>query len=155
MRSFLLASLASLATIKNTQAHPAHNNRSLNRRAVDLDSFRMKVPVAYTNSTAVVADPSIPTLARRATAEDTATELVKQIATGSTFRLADTYVGGNGIAHFYFKQTANGIDIDNGDFNVNVSHSEQDLLPVPNRSHYSRLTGWPRWYGFQFRKLVL
>jgi extracellular elastinolytic metalloproteinase len=128
MRSFLLASLASFATIKSTQAHPAHNHRGLNRRAIDLDSFRMKVPVAYTNATAVVADPTIPTLARRSTAQDTATELVKQIATGATFRLVDNYVGANGVAHFYFKQTANGIDVDNGDFNVNVSLEQHQLF---------------------------
>ncbi|KAH8716734.1 extracellular metallo proteinase 2 [Phaeosphaeriaceae sp. PMI808] len=117
MRSFLLASLASLATIKGTQGHPHH---SLGRRGVDLNAFRMKLPVTYINATAVVADPTIPTLTRRGSVEDTATELVKKTIPGATFRLADNYVGTNGIAHLYFKQTANGIDIDNGDFNVNI-----------------------------------
>jgi extracellular elastinolytic metalloproteinase len=141
MRSFLLASLASLATIRSTQGHPAlHSNRGISRRAIDLDSFRMKVPVAYTNATAVVADPSIPTLARRSTAEDTATELVKQIAPRATFRLVDNYVGTNGIAHFYFKQTANGLDVDNGDFNVNVSHHDQRELLIHSRTTLLPLT---------------
>lgn len=39
----------------------------------------------------------------------------------ATFRLVDDhYVGANGIAHFYFRQTANDVDIDNADFNVNI-----------------------------------
>jgi extracellular elastinolytic metalloproteinase len=35
----------------------------------------------------------------------------------------DHYVGNNGIAHFYFKQTVNDLDIDNADFNVNVGQN--------------------------------
>lgn len=50
-----------------------------------------------------------------------ATDLVKKTIPGAQFRLVnDHYVGSNGIAHFYFKQTANGLDIDNADFNVNI-----------------------------------
>jgi extracellular elastinolytic metalloproteinase len=122
MRSFLLASLASLATIRSTQGHPYHGQspRGLNKRGVDLDSFRMKVPVTYTNAAAVGSDASIAALTRRATAEDTATELVKKTAPGASFRLVESYTGTNGVAHFFYKQTANGYDIDNGDFNVNV-----------------------------------
>lgn len=52
----------------------------------------------------------------------TATALIKSVAPGITFRLVDDhYIGANGIAHVYFKQTANGVDIDNAAFNVNVS----------------------------------
>lgn len=36
----------------------------------------------------------------------------------------DHYVGTNGIAHFNFKQTVNGVDIDNADFNVNIRNGE-------------------------------
>jgi extracellular elastinolytic metalloproteinase len=121
MRSFLLASLASLATLKSIQAHPAHNVRGLSKRGIDLDSYRLKQPVSYTNANDVGADASISSLTRRGTAEDTASELVKKINPGSTFRVVDNYVGSNGVAHIYFKQTANGLDVDNGDFNVNVS----------------------------------
>jgi len=47
--------------------------------------------------------------------------LVKATVPGAQFRLVgDNYVGSNGIAHFYFKQTANDLDIDNADFNVNI-----------------------------------
>jgi extracellular elastinolytic metalloproteinase len=126
MRSFVFASLASLATIKSTGAHPAHgSSRTLSRRGIDLDSYRMDVPVAYTNAKDVGADASISSLTRRSTAEDTASELVKKIAPGSTFRIADNYVGSNGVSHIYFKQTANGLDVDNGDFNVNVSKNRR------------------------------
>lgn len=82
----------------------------------------MVVKTEYKNATEVDMDPTIPTLRARATTEETATELVKSTVPGATFRLSDDhYVGKNGISHFYFKQTANGLDIDNADFNVNVS----------------------------------
>ncbi|OAL57494.1 extracellular metallo proteinase MEP [Pyrenochaeta sp. DS3sAY3a] len=122
MRSFLLASLCTLLAVPNANAHPRpHGPYSLSRRAVDLDSFRVKVATTYKNATAVEADPSIPSLSKRAEAQDIATELVKTTIPDATFRLVDDhYVGNNGVAHFYFKQTANGLDIDTADFNVNV-----------------------------------
>lgn len=121
MRSALIATLASVAAIKGIHAHPHTNGNSLARRAVDLDRFRMVVKTEYKNATEVVADPTIPTLRARATVEETATELVAAQAPDAEFRLStDHYVGKNGVAHFYFKQTANGLDIDNADFNVNV-----------------------------------
>lgn len=121
MRSFLLASLASLSAV-SVYGHPAsHTSRSLTRRAVDLDSFRVKAETPYKNATAVQADPNIPSIARRASAEDVATELVQNTVPDATFRLLDDhYVGTNGIAHFYYKQTVHGLDVDTADFNVNV-----------------------------------
>jgi extracellular elastinolytic metalloproteinase len=120
MRAAILTTLASLAAV---HAHPAsHGSRALNRRAIDLDAFRMVIQTEYKNATQVDADPTVPTLRARATTEETATELVQSQAPGAEFRLVnDHYVGDNGVAHFYFKQTANGLDIDNADFNVNVS----------------------------------
>ncbi|KAF1846149.1 extracellular metallo proteinase 2 [Cucurbitaria berberidis CBS 394.84] len=121
MRSFLLASLASLAAIKSTYAHPRPGSNTLHRRAVDLDSFRVKVATVYKNATEVAADPSIPSLAKRASPQEVATALVQSTVPDAKFRLVDDhYVGANGIAHFYFKQTANGLDIDTADFNVNI-----------------------------------
>ncbi|KAJ4366859.1 hypothetical protein N0V83_007387 [Neocucurbitaria cava] len=121
MRSFLLASLASWAAIKSASAHPRPGSHMLSRRAIDLDSFRVKVAAVYKNATEVEADPSIPSVARRASAQDVATELVQSTAPDATFRLVDDhYVGANGVAHFYFKQTANSLDIDTADFNVNI-----------------------------------
>jgi len=120
MRSFLLASLVSLSAI-SVHGHP-HARSTLTRRAVDLDSYRLKHAASYKNVAEVVADPNINTLTKRASAQDVATDLVKATVPGATFRLvSDSYVGDNGVAHFYFKQTANGLDIDTADFNVNVS----------------------------------
>ncbi|KAF1831270.1 extracellular elastinolytic metallo proteinase precursor [Decorospora gaudefroyi] len=121
MRSLLLASLASLSAVR-VYGHPtSHGPSTLARRAVDLDSYRLKHAAAYMNVAEVVADPSINTLAKRASAKDIATDLVHTTVPGATFRLVgDSYVGDNGVAHFYFKQTANGLDIDAADFNVNV-----------------------------------
>lgn len=119
MRSALLASLAVISAF-NVNAHPTFQSK-LTRRSIDLDSFRVKIDTVYKNATSVESDPTIPSLRRRASATDVATELVKQIMPSATFRLVeDHYVGTNGIAHFYFKQTANGLDIDTADFNVNV-----------------------------------
>ena len=128
MRSFLLASLASLSTVSvyghptSHTSHASHGSHSLTRRAVDLDSFRVKVATPYKNATAVQADPNIPSsVVKRADAKDVATELVQTTVPGATFRLLDDhYVGTNGIAHFYYKQTVNGLDVDTADFNVNV-----------------------------------
>jgi extracellular elastinolytic metalloproteinase len=121
MRSALFASLA--LAIAHTSAHPAqlqNSKPSLFKRTVNLESFRLKVTADYVNTTAVESEPSVK-LFRRATTEDTATELVKKTVPGATFRLVEGYAATNGISHFYFKQTANGLDIDNADFNVNVS----------------------------------
>ena len=64
--------------------------------------------------------------ARIAPASDytkTAEEFVKSVVGKATFRLvSDHYVGTNGVAHVRFKQTVNDIDVDNADFNVNVSY---------------------------------
>ncbi|CAN9213852.1 unnamed protein product [Alternaria alternata] len=123
MRSVLLASLASLSAI-SVYGHPQptwQGRSTLARRAVDLDSYRLKHAASYKNTADVVADPNINTLAKRASAEDIATDLVKATLPDAEFRLVkDSYVGDNGVAHFYFKQTANGLDIDTADFNVNV-----------------------------------
>jgi extracellular elastinolytic metalloproteinase len=56
--------------------------------------------------------------------EDTAIELVHLTIPEATFRLIDDhYVGDNGIAHFYFRQTANDLDVDNADFKVNIDRN--------------------------------
>ncbi|KAJ5097123.1 extracellular elastinolytic metallo proteinase [Penicillium angulare] len=47
-------------------------------------------------------------------------------APGTAFRLVDDhYVGDNGVAHIYFRQTLHGIDIDNANFNVNIERSRK------------------------------
>lgn len=113
MRAFLLGLLA-VPII----AHPTHHTHF--RRAIDVSSFRLKVKSQYTDAKTVVKNTTITELSKRADATDIATELVKKTAPGTEFKLIEDYVGNNGVAHFYFKQTFNDIVIDNADFNVNV-----------------------------------
>ncbi|KXJ95029.1 extracellular elastinolytic metallo proteinase [Microdochium bolleyi] len=85
--------------------------------------FRLRPAPAYTNAAAVAADRGLHTLTRRS--EDyvgTATSLVERTAPNTTFRImGDHYVGANGVAHVNFKQTVNGVDVDNADFSVHVA----------------------------------
>ena len=120
MRGILLGTLAALS-IPYTSAHPsARKQWGVAKRTVDLDAFRLKVTSDYVNATAVVEDPPV-VLNKRASAQDIATDLVKETVPGAKFRLVESYIGSNGLTHIYFRQTANDLDIDNADFNVNVS----------------------------------
>ncbi|KAH6891473.1 Fungalysin metallopeptidase-domain-containing protein [Thelonectria olida] len=122
MRSLLLLGLAGLAA--KTQAHPARQEpkgAALEKRGIDLDAFRLKELADYVPNEEVVEDPPV-SLSKRADYLETAKDVVKSIVPKATFRLVeDHYVGNNGIAHVHFKQTVNGVDVDNGDFNVNVA----------------------------------
>lgn len=82
MRSFVLASLATLAT-QQVYGHPTHAARTLSRRAVDLNAFRQVLDTEYTNATSVQSDPSITSRVKRADPVDTATELVKSTVSRS------------------------------------------------------------------------
>ena len=117
----MLASfLASCGLVAIAASHPTHGN-GLARRAIDLNAFRLKATSEYVNATAIESTPSLHRF-KRADYIESATELVKSTVGGATFRVVgDHYVGDNGVAHVNFKQTANGLDIDNADFNVNVS----------------------------------
>ncbi|KAM0704098.1 hypothetical protein Q7P35_008330 [Cladosporium inversicolor] len=120
MRGFLLAGFLSSAAY--VRAHPAPEARAgVQRRTIDISAFRLPALSEYINATVVESSPETASFAKRADYVDTATELVKTKIPGATFRLVqDHYVGDNGIAHVHFKQTANGLDIDNADFNVNI-----------------------------------
>ena len=123
MRGLLLATVAAL-TASQTAAHPASRPQwGIAKRAVDLDAFRLKVSSDYVDSKAVIEDPEVSSLTKRASAQDIATEVVEKTVPGAKFRLVESYTGTNGVSHVYFRQTANDIDIDNADFNVNVSTS--------------------------------
>jgi extracellular elastinolytic metalloproteinase len=102
-------------------AHPTTHGNGLARRAIDISAFRLTATSQYVNATATGPGLSIHR-SKRGDYVETATELVKATVNGATFRVVgDHYVGSNGVAHVNFKQTANGLDIDNADFNVNVS----------------------------------
>jgi hypothetical protein len=99
----------------------------------DIVTVSLAVPSISTPSDSLLlVDPNLSLhRSRRGDYVDTATELVKSVVKGATFRVVgDHYVGSNGIAHVNFKQTANGLDIDNADFNINVSVSLSLLLPM-------------------------
>lgn len=117
-----MKSLALLGLLAPAFAHPASGHKStVARRGVDIESFRLPQLGSYTNATQTETSPPI-ALLKRESYVDTATELVKKLAPNAEFRvIGDHYVGTNGIAHVNFKQTAHGLDIDNADFNVNVS----------------------------------
>lgn len=94
---------------------------NLRKRAVDVNRFRLQTKTVYVNSS--VADTGSG-LSRRQGADyvQIATDAVKTVAPNASFRLVDDYyVGKKGVAHVNFRQTANDLDIDNADFNVNVS----------------------------------
>jgi len=129
MRS--LVALGLLGVAANVGAHPSplKTAKGLRRRTVNLESYRLKATAEYINTTSVAATPSINNL-RTGDFVGTATALVKRIAPQAEFRLVeDHYLGTNGIAHVHFKQTAHGLDIDNADFNVNVSAPPQNTIP--------------------------
>ncbi|KAI1809534.1 fungalysin metallopeptidase [Poronia punctata] len=84
-------------------------------------SSRIKTSSQYVHHKSVKADKSLKLL-KRGTYVETATELVKKVLPNAEFRLKkDHYIGKNGIAHVYFRQTVHGIDVGNGDFNVNIA----------------------------------
>jgi extracellular elastinolytic metalloproteinase len=87
---------------------------------VDVNKYRLPANSDYVQSLEAPRRPGATT-----TSTDyvkAATAFVQTTAPGATFRLVgDHYVGADGIGHVYFKQTAHGLDIDNADFNVNVS----------------------------------
>lgn len=88
---------------------------------LDRHPYRLKEAAVYNNAANIAADHKLKLL-KRGDYVETATELVRSIAPNATFRLVDDhYVGTNGVGHVQFKQTANGLDVDNADFNVNVS----------------------------------
>jgi extracellular elastinolytic metalloproteinase len=124
---FVTSSIAAALLASQVLGHPSstHSSRrstgALQPRVIDLSAFRLKALASYTNATSTT-ESDIASLVKRADYLDTATSLVQQIAPGAEFRLVDDhYVGDNGVGHVNFKQTVNGLDIDNADFNVNVS----------------------------------
>lgn len=121
MRYSLSLALLGVAAV-TVVAHPHTPGRhGVERRAVDLDAFRLQPTAEYVPKEEVPDQSSLAFISND-NYVDVATDLVKSVAPGIEFRVVgDHYVGTNGVAHVNFKQTAHGIDIDNADFNVNVS----------------------------------
>jgi extracellular elastinolytic metalloproteinase len=109
--------------VAHPHAYPPLNG--LSKRKLDLNSFRLETETEYSNVDSTDSTPIV-ALAKRDTYLETATALVQKVVPGAEFRVADDhYVGTNGIAHVNLKQTIHGLDIDNADFNVNVSNHTQ------------------------------
>jgi extracellular elastinolytic metalloproteinase len=118
MRGTILAGLASSLALVGAHPGGAH---SIVGRGIDINAFRLNSTSQYVNAS-VAETPSAARRNRRGDYVGVATDLVKSRADGASYRVVeDHYVGTNRIAHVNFKQTANGLDIDNADFNVNVS----------------------------------
>lgn len=119
--SLLLIGLTGLAG-----AHPsrrAPNASPLSKRGLDLEAFKLAPMAEYVSQEEVPEDASVKVITKRADYTETAKDLVKATFPKAEFRMVDDhYIGTNGIGHVNFRQTVNGIDIDNADFNVNVSH---------------------------------
>lgn len=112
--------------VTHVLAHPERrhaNDVSLDRRGVDLSKFRMpELLTEYTASNKARSQAAVSAIHKRGDYVGAARQLVKTIAPGAEFRVVDDhYVGSDGLAHVNFRQTLHGIDIDNADFNVNVS----------------------------------
>ncbi|PNS15498.1 hypothetical protein CAC42_757 [Sphaceloma murrayae] len=121
MRAILLASLLAAPFV---HGHPnGGKSHTLNRRAIDISAFRLPLKAAYTDSKTTPDDAQSERFVGTEAADPIAkaTELVKKTVPNATFRLVpDHYTGDNGVTHVNFKQTANDLDIDNADFNVNI-----------------------------------
>lgn len=83
-------------------AHPAHVSKTwkpnkLSKRVVDLEQYRLSTNVSYINATATTSDPVVKLL-KRDSYIDTATALVQRSIPDAEFRVADSYVGTNGVA---------------------------------------------------------
>lgn len=82
-------------------SHPAHVHKpwkpSLSKRTVDLEQYRLPINASYTGAAATTADPATKLL-RRESYVDTATALVQKVVPDAEFRVADSYVGTNGVA---------------------------------------------------------
>lgn len=120
------AAVAQLATTVLAHPHAAAQpeGSALYKRAVNIDAYKNKLPAAapkyVTNEVIVEKEKKGPTRRAAASNDDIASALVKTSHPNAQFRLVTSYSSRNGVTHYAFKQTANGIDIDTADFNVNV-----------------------------------
>ncbi|KAI1179588.1 fungalysin metallopeptidase [Nemania sp. FL0916] len=118
MRQALVYSLLGASLVEAHTSLPL--KRDIQRRAVDVNPFRLNTNSLYIDHQSSKADESLNAL-NGGDYVDKATALVKKTVPDAEFRLKpDHYVGTNGVAHVYFRQTINSLDVGNADFNVNV-----------------------------------
>ncbi|GMG10695.1 unnamed protein product [Aspergillus oryzae] len=88
---------------------------------VDLEKFRLTPNAEYVDSDQQIPISTTNVGLIEQSYVETAIKLVRETFPTASFRLReDHYVGDNGVAHVHFRQTVHDLDVDNGDFNVNV-----------------------------------
>ena len=116
------ASAGFLASHVLGHPHASVIRKDLKGRSVDLNAFRLTTTTEYSNVEETKKSDFSRMLLKRDSYVDSATAVLQSKIPGADFRVVDDhYVGTNGVAHVNFKQTVHGLDIDNADFNVNVS----------------------------------
>lgn len=114
-----LLAIASLLAIQGS-AHPFTSPVQVQTRSKVIDQYRPRAHGGYT-SFLKAGDQDAGFKSASADYLDIATKFAKKVAPNTQFRVSDDhYVGKNGVAHIYLKQTVHGIDITNADMNINV-----------------------------------
>ncbi|KFA50369.1 hypothetical protein S40293_10277, partial [Stachybotrys chartarum IBT 40293] len=117
----LVLGLAALQSQVSGRPRTAHTSSHRVRRNIDLSQYAFPASSTY-QSFLGDAQVQLASSGSGSNYTETATGFVRETMPGREFRmLANHYVGKNGIAHIHFKQTINGLDVDNGDFNVNIA----------------------------------
>jgi hypothetical protein len=117
-------------------------------------AWRRSEATSYARAADVAADTLL-RLVKRGDYVQTATELVETVSPDTAFRLVDDhYIGSNGVGHVRFKQTANGLDIDNADFTVHVS-VVMGLYERQRSRVLNFRVGGSRWHRFLLQQLIL
>jgi len=117
-------SLLVLLFVTLVLTHP-HTNQP-QKRSVNLEAFRLSGGGSYVSVPSTSKRSLRPN--KRVTNLETAIAFLGKTFPTTSFRLIDDhYTGDNGVEHFYFKQLANNLDIDNSNLNINVRYSAEAL----------------------------
>lgn len=93
--------------------------------AIDLEALRIQTSTEYVNNAKAKSSLNLQRL-QKVSYLETASELVKTVAPGATFKIVPGhYTGSNGLSHVHFKQRFHDVEIDNALFNVNIDNNGQ------------------------------
>ncbi|KAK7229231.1 hypothetical protein V2G26_001401 [Clonostachys chloroleuca] len=91
--------------------------------AIDLEALRIQTSTEYVNNAKAKSSLNLQRL-QKVSYLETASELVKTVAPGATFKIVPGhYTGSNGLSHVHFKQRFHDVEIDNALFNVNIDNN--------------------------------
>lgn len=116
------AALSGLVLAVGAHPHARSSEHQLHARQLTatIDRFRPRQRATYVAESGDVSTLSVST--SPGDYVQVAETHLRRVHPEAEFRRAgDNYVSGNGIGHVYFKQTLFGFDLDDADFNVNVS----------------------------------